>query len=332
MIRRIKYVILVFILLAGFSCKKDTPVTVEQSNPPPPPPPSVTVCNYLDNYSNSSLINGYMPQQKIVNSNCPYIISASGNAYAKPGGSNQIMVYYNNSAHEAAELYYGVKGVYGYYKADVQPSDPDTVYLVLVVAQAVAQNNFTIEMCMADTFGNISKPYDVPIELVAADPGKLQVTLTFDQPNDLDLHLIEPNNFEIGFNHPVDSCTGGFLTDDANANCVHDTSNKNIEEILFPDTVPLGQYDVRVVYYRQCIDSVNTIFSATALYNGQVISPIPGHQWQNPCLWELYSGASGTYVDCMRFEITATSKIVHFRFPGDKHFRHRPTRVKYRDK
>ncbi len=330
--KSLKYIIFTLILLAGFYCKKDTPVTVVQNNPPPPPPPSVTVCNYLVNYSNSALINGYIPQQKIVNSNCPYIISASGDAYAKPGGSNQIMVYYNNSAHEAAELYYGVKGVYGYYKADVQPSDPDTVYLVLVVAQAVAQNSFTVEMCMADTFGNISKPYDVPIEMVTADPGKLQVTLSFDQPNDLDLHLIEPNTFEIGFNNPVDSSTGGYLTDDANANCVHDTVNKNIEEILFPDTVPLGQYDVRVAYYRQCIDSVNTIFSATALYNGQVITPLPGHQWQNPCLWEFYSGAAGTDVDCMRFEITATSKIVHYKFPGDKHIHHRPTRVKYRDK
>jgi hypothetical protein len=272
-------------------------------------------------------MNDYMPQPKTVNSDCPTIISESGNAYAIPGGTNQIMIYYNNSAHEAAELYYGVKGVYGYFKADLPASDPDTVYLVLIISQAVTQTNFTVEMNMADAQGNISEPYYIPVDLMAADPGKLQVTLSFDQPNDLDLHLFEPTGTQIFYRHPVDTLTGGYLVADANANCIHDTAN--VEEILFPDSVPLGTYDVRVAYYMQCIPSVNTIFSVSALYNGETISPSAG---QNPYLAEFIGNASGASVDCMQFNICGHSKLAHFRFPVNKHFRHRPTKVKIGDK
>jgi hypothetical protein len=322
----LKYIIISLILLAGFSCKKDTPVTVQPTNPPPPPPPSVTVYDYLVNYSNSIFVSDYMPKQLVVNSACPVINDVNGNAYAKPGGTNQLKICFTNPNHNVNKLYYGIKGVYGYFEAEIPQNYPDTVYMVVVISQAIEQNNFTIELNMADSIGNISAPYYIPVELVSDEPGKLQVTLSFDQANDLDLHLFEPNGYEIYFHQPVDSCTGGYLVDDANANCNADTFH-NIEEILFPDSVPLGTYKVRVAYYKQCIDSVNTIFSATALYNGQVIQPLPGQQWQNPCLWEFSSGAAGYTVDCMEFNINAHSRLVHIRFKNERHHHHRITRV-----
>jgi hypothetical protein len=332
MMKRIKHIFVILILFAGFSCRKDTPVPIDVQSNQSIPPPSETIYNYLYNY-NAVFVNDYMPEPKVVNSACPEITSVNGYAYVIPGDANQLGIKYTNIDHEVTELYYGVKGVYGYYKVDVPPAKhkgaqtpSDSIGLVVIISQAITQSNFNIEINMADSSGNISEPFYLPVDLIAAKPGKLQISLSFDQANDLDLHLREPGGFEIFYKHPV-SPNGGYLVNDANAGCIPDSAN--IEEILYPDSVPLGTYRVSVKYYMQCIPSVNTNFSVTAFYNGQLISPSCG---TNPCNGKFYDDDAGTIADCMEFNIGCRIKLAHLRYTKGINIPNRPARIKENNK
>ena len=332
MMKKIKHIFVILILFAGFSCRKDTPVPIDVQSNQSIPPPSETIYNYLYNY-NAVFVNDYMPEPKVVNSACPEITSVNGYAYVIPGDANQLGIKYTNIDHEVTEMYYGVKGVYGYYKVGVPPAKhqgaqtpSDSVALLVIISQAITQTNFTIEINMADSSGNISEPFYLPVDLIAAKPGKLQISLSFDQANDLDLHLREPGGFEIYYKHPV-SPSGGYLVDDANANCIPDSAN--IEEILYPDSVPLGSYRVSVKYYMQCIPDVNTNFCVTAFYNGQLVSPSYG---TNPYKGKFFNGDAGMIANCMEFNIASGSKIAHMRYTKGINIPNRPARIKENNK
>lgn len=80
----------------------------------------------------------------------------------------------------------------------------------------------------------------------------MRVTLTWNNSNDLDLFVNEPNGFRIQFNEP-NSLTGGkFYTEvTCNIGC-NNTSNRPIESIYWPSgKAPLGLYTVYVHYYNQ---------------------------------------------------------------------------------
>ncbi|MDP2271982.1 MAG: hypothetical protein Q8K32_14675 [Archangium sp.] len=101
--------------------------------------------------------------------------------------------------------------------------------------------------------------------------GPVQVTLRFNQPQDLDLHLVEPlpdggtceiyyakpginpNAPPLPFPVPIPNCGAkGWLDVDSNAACEID--NINVENIIYsPGVTPTGgPYIVRVVYYQHC--------------------------------------------------------------------------------
>jgi hypothetical protein len=83
--------------------------------------------------------------------------------------------------------------------------------------------------------------------------GVLQVSLSFQPSQDLDLHLIEPaGGQEIFFGNRTSTATGGHLDLDSNPACFLD--NVNNENITYgPGSSPIaGQYVVRVVFFQNC--------------------------------------------------------------------------------
>ena len=72
--------------------------------------------------------------------------------------------------------------------------------------------------------------------------GDVQITLTWDNGADLDLHVIDPNGEEIYFYHPY-SASGGILD-------VDDTNGYGPENIFWPQgEAPEGTYRVSVHHY-----------------------------------------------------------------------------------
>jgi Bacterial Ig-like domain (group 2) len=115
----------------------------------------------------------------------------------------------------------------------------------------------TVTVEATDSQGNVSNatPTTAPIRQVGA--GTLQVSLSWDAPVDLDLHVFEPNGEEIAWSSPTAS-DGGTLDLDSNAAC--DIDGINNENITWPKpAVPTPttggqQYTVTVDYYSACPD------------------------------------------------------------------------------
>lgn len=107
----------------------------------------------------------------------------------------------------------------------------------------------------------------------ALGTGDVQVTLRWDNPVDLDLHVFDPLGEEIYFNQPT-SQSGGTLDVDANGTCENDPP---VENIFWPTAgAPFGTYQVYVVYYRSCGYTGANAYSVTVLVDGQSYGPYTG--------------------------------------------------------
>jgi hypothetical protein len=101
--------------------------------------------------------------------------------------------------------------------------------------------------------------------------GTIQVTLIWDNDNDQDLHVIEPDGSEIWYSRPGPTATGGQLDQDDNVNvCGTDPRPGGTENIYWPtgSTPDHGTYTVRVVQYRGCGTSAQ--WRAEVRVNGQL--------------------------------------------------------------
>jgi hypothetical protein len=84
---------------------------------------------------------------------------------------------------------------------------------------------------------------------LAFGTGAVQITLTWDQSVDLDLHVVEPSAEEIYFGHSV-SATGGKLDRDRTCN---NPGSRDPENIFWPNSgAPSGTYTVKVRLWGFC--------------------------------------------------------------------------------
>jgi hypothetical protein len=105
--------------------------------------------------------------------------------------------------------------------------------------------------------------------------GDVQVTLRWDAPVDLDLHVTDPSGEEISFTHP-NSNSGGNLDVDANPNCDSMVSNP-VENVFWPyGSAPTGQYQVSVAYFSNCNYSGPVNYEVTIKQNNQVVNVLTG--------------------------------------------------------
>lgn len=112
-----------------------------------------------------------------------------------------------------------------------------------------------------------------PINTVTAPTqlgtGDVQVTLHWDGPNDLDLHVIDPAGEEI-FYIQTTSASHGQLDVDANRGC-STRMDKPVENIFWPtNQAPVGIYQIAVNYYENCEpSSLLTLFTVDVLIDGK---------------------------------------------------------------
>lgn len=74
--------------------------------------------------------------------------------------------------------------------------------------------------------------------------GKLKITLLWDFPGDIDIHVLEPNGNEIYYENKRDAATGGALDHD------DQRGGSGAAENVTWDTPPSGNYRVALVYYK----------------------------------------------------------------------------------
>jgi hypothetical protein len=116
-----------------------------------------------------------------------------------------------------------------------------------------------------------SAPSNEILIFVVGFTGDVQVSVSWDAPSDLDLHVVDPFGEDIYYGNPVSS-SGGQLDVDSNPACNID--GRQIENIRWGSRAPGGTYTVRVDYWANC-DVARTNFivtvkngSATTAYSG----------------------------------------------------------------
>ena len=201
-------------------------------------------------------------------------IEVNMNNNVLPGGSNYITVA---SPVEARKIYVGLQGEDGYYELVPEVSAKEIIYdLIMIVDQSLTDEEFTVTIAILDADGNVSTVWNAEIDLITAGTGGLQVSLSFDNAKDVDLHLFEPNGAHIYYGDRMSS-NGGYLDVDSNPNCNYD--NINNENIFYNDTtayIEPGEYTVYVDMYNNCDPSVATNFVLTVFYNGALIQTVEG--------------------------------------------------------
>lgn len=112
-------------------------------------------------------------------------------------------------------------------------------------------------------------PTPIPTEQVLGT-GDVAITLRWQNANDIDLHVIDPNGEEIYYSHPA-SASNGILDVDSYAGCEVTAQRGGVENIYWPtDLAPHGKYLVLVEYYQRCDLTIDesTEFTVRVLVDG----------------------------------------------------------------
>ncbi|MEW6242093.1 MAG: hypothetical protein AB1564_14910 [Chloroflexota bacterium] len=125
-----------------------------------------------------------------------------------------------------------------------------------------------------------------PTPDVVLGTGDVQVTLRWEGPADLDLHVYDPYGEEIWFEHPTSS-SGGILDVDANAGCQGIVANP-VENAFWPTGgAPTGPYRVAVHYFTACAGSGPTDFEVTVKVDGRVVGVYTGTVYETDDFQEV---------------------------------------------
>jgi hypothetical protein len=256
--------------------------------------------------------------------NGPQIDNVDGNGSVIEGGSNPVRIYTNDNV---SKIIVGVENVSGYYEFSATNKSSAAYYMIsIILSTEIPIEEFSIIFAIIDANGRVSERYALPVEVIEVGTGRLQVSLSWDQLNDVDLHLVEPNGEEIYYNN-TESENGGLLDLDSNANCNDDGINN--ENITYSENtvVEAGEYIVRVDFWSACDVVQKTNYIVTARLNGVLISRA---NLTNPYYGsfepdEADAGGRGSGVEVMRFTLSASQlkstesmKIRTIKFPNER--------------
>jgi hypothetical protein len=166
-------------------------------------------------------------------------------ATAINGGSTMITV---EATAPIVKIYVAIQGQDGYWEVTV-PAGASIADVLLTLAQQLPPQ-LIIVFEVVDAAGNVSAPVSVVTRIVQVMTGDVQVSVSWNVDNDIDLHVVDPAGFEIYYGDRS-SPEGGMLDLDSNAACVIDSVNN--EHIVWPvGMAPAGSYTVRVDNYDNC--------------------------------------------------------------------------------
>jgi hypothetical protein len=209
-------------------------------------------------------------------------VTAVAGGFTIPGGSKIVGV--NGGSAPYSRVLLKVVGATNYYElTGFAPTSYDT--MVFSLPQTAART-FTAAVAVSAGPTDPIGPYTaLGVNLTTVGLGDVQVSLAFDAPSDIDLHVVEPDaatglpgTDEIYYGSRT-SPSGGQLDLDSNAACNID--RKNNENITWQGGTPRrGEYIIRVDNWDACgqpkvnwVVTVNRKGQPTLLYQGVFTDP-----------------------------------------------------------
>lgn len=188
-------------------------------------------------------------------------ISVPSTATAINGGSTMVAV---QSSSVIVKVYVSIDGESGYWEVTV-PAGTTIADVLLTLAQQLPPS-ISIVFEIVDANGNVSLPVTLLTTIVQVKTGDIQISVSWNVDNDVDLHVVDPNGFEIYYGAQL-SPEGGELDLDSNPDCSIDGVDN--ENVLWPiGKAPSGMYTVRVDNYNNCTSKAAT-YVVTVQKKGQ---------------------------------------------------------------
>ena len=291
-------ILLVMVFLGGIfaSCSKDDKETEIDG---------VNRADFAREYFN--IQDGDFNGRALPNSNTSLleILGINGNSTVLAGGSNIIHV---TASDNSSQVIVGVRGASGYFTIPLERDSSSGVTsmeidLQLLIGQQ-AEGDFSIAFSATDGQGNYGPFEYLDVALMEAGTGVLQISLSWDQENDVDLHVIEPNGYHIYFGDR-NSLNGGQLDVDSNAACSID--NINNENIYYEDddsvTIEYGEYEVLVDLWSVCQITEDTNYTIIVYYGGEVIATTEGINPHSGILTPEDESHNSNLISVMKFTI-----------------------------
>jgi len=230
-----------------------------------------TINNFF-NIQNASLISKAMPE-----ATSSTLLDVMMNPSVIAGGSSFVTV---KAPVNISKVLVGIREQFGYYEL-VPNSRVQTVNFTMLINQNIdlgEGTTFPLLVAIIDNDGKVSEIWENEIKLIEVGTGTLQVSLSFNQNKDVDLHLIEPNGEHIYYGNSI-SDNGGELDLDSNAGCSIPTIPVNNENITYGEEayVEPGTYKVYVDMWSNCSpQDAPTTYTVTVFYGGSLIAAQTG--------------------------------------------------------
>jgi len=216
-----------------------------------------------------------------------------GNAAPKPdigisntiiltGGSTNVTVDFSNQPdrNDIVGIIIGLEGSVGHYQVPVNATTGGSgaievpIRLRSFAEYETPPNSLALRIGLRDVRGNVTAYSAHLLNVTKVGGGDIQVSLSWDTPTDVDLHVIDPfgcelyygNETDIGFGFS-DECrgAGGELDLDSNAGCGIDSGYSEVggirnENVFWPPgAAPEGVYSVKVDYWSNCPTNNGTL-------------------------------------------------------------------------
>jgi hypothetical protein len=192
-------------------------------------------------------------------------LTVANAAAAILGGSSQVAL---RASAAFTKVIVGVEGAAGYYELTL-PASVTSTNVVITLPQDLPRPGFNVVYGIADAVGAVAAYESAPVSVQTVGTGDVQVSVSWTEDSDVDLHVIDPSGEEIFYGHRV-AQSGGELDLDSNPACRLD--GKRNENVTFPaGRAPHGEYIVLVDYWSNC-DVAETNYVVTVNIAGRLFS------------------------------------------------------------
>ena len=192
-------------------------------------------------------------------------VTADVQSAAVIGGSVQVHLESANAFQRVVLA--TVSGTRGWWEVTL-PSAATVADLVVTLAPDSTLGTLDTRFAVgAAGSGSVGAYDEAPISVInTVGTGEVQVSISWDSPTDVDLHVVTPNDEEIFYGNRT-STEGGELDLDSNAACSLD-EKRNENTTWANGTAPRGTYTVRVDYWDACAFTGTTHYVVTVRRKG----------------------------------------------------------------
>ncbi len=186
------------------------------------------------------------------------------------GGSAQQTV---NAGASFTRIVVKVPGATNYYEMQV----PSAASSDLVIHAATTLPNMSLPVAYAVGDAGTLGPYTLlNTRVIQVGTGDIQISVSWSDSSDVDLHVVDPSNEELYFSHRT-AVSGGTLDLDSNPACAKNTLSDGTQAYLSNENVvwPTGKavsgtYTVRLTYWSACGITAGTDYLVTVARAGAV--------------------------------------------------------------